>query len=139
MNVKERLKEFIKGQGLTIKAFEASIDASNGYVNSISKGIGADKLDTILEKYPKLDLEWLLTGSRRDKTAHMERPEYRPHKTQTIDEIIFERIHQDFKTIFDKMEFRLERLEYEVEVYRRRDLESRDSNNENSGKNLSNS
>lgn len=62
MSVKDRLKEFVKSMNLTIRDFEISINASNGYVNSISKGIGADKLEMILEKYPNLNTEWLLTG-----------------------------------------------------------------------------
>lgn len=35
---------------------------SNGYVNNISKGIGADKLQRILGAYPMLNQDWLLTG-----------------------------------------------------------------------------
>lgn len=59
MSVKERLKEFIKSQKMTITEFEVSINASNGYVNSISKGIGLDKMQTIIEKYPNLNTDWL--------------------------------------------------------------------------------
>jgi len=62
MNVKERIKQFIEAQNLTVSAFEKEINASNGYINSISKNIGIDKLNTILEKYPKLNVEWLITG-----------------------------------------------------------------------------
>lgn len=62
MAVKERIKVYVKSQGMTISDFEKSILASNGYVNSISKSIGVDKLELILEKYPNLSFEWLLTG-----------------------------------------------------------------------------
>ena len=62
MSVKERLKEYIKYSGLSISDFEKSIFASNGYVNSISKGIGADKIEIIIEKYSNLNIEWLLRG-----------------------------------------------------------------------------
>jgi hypothetical protein len=47
---------------MTVSAFETSISASNGYVNSISRSIGIDKLVLIIEKYPNLDILWLLTG-----------------------------------------------------------------------------
>lgn len=60
--VKERLKIFIKSIGKSVAEFEKSIFVSNGYVNSISKSIGIDKLNMILEKYPNLNIEWLLTG-----------------------------------------------------------------------------
>ncbi|MGJ1329369.1 hypothetical protein [Sphingobacterium multivorum] len=62
MSVKERLKIFIKQENLNISDFERSIKASNGYVNSISKSIGLDKLNTLIENYPKINLEWLITG-----------------------------------------------------------------------------
>lgn len=59
MSIKERLKIFIKHCGLSISAFEKSISASTGYVNNMTKSIGADKLDLIAEKYPQLNLSWL--------------------------------------------------------------------------------
>lgn len=62
MSVKDRLKQYIKKEGISISDFEKSISAANGYVNSISKSIGIDKLNETLEKYPKLNIEWLLTG-----------------------------------------------------------------------------
>jgi len=62
MNVKERLKIYLKQINSTISAFETSIHVTNGYVNSISKSIGIDKIETILEKYPNLNIEWLLAG-----------------------------------------------------------------------------
>ena len=70
MSVKERLKSFIRDEGLSIRAFEESINVSNGYVNSISKGIGSDKIEIILENYPNLNLEWLLTGKFAEDAAN---------------------------------------------------------------------
>lgn len=62
MAVKERVKDFLKNQNIPISLFESKIGASNGYVNSISKSIGIDKLEAVLEQYPNLNLEWLLIG-----------------------------------------------------------------------------
>lgn len=62
MSVKNRLKLFIKSQGNTISGFEKDINVSNGYVNSISKGIGGEILLNILEISPNLNINWLLTG-----------------------------------------------------------------------------
>lgn len=59
-SVKERLKEFIKSQGLKVRSFEVSIGAANGYVNSIVNTIGPKYLRSILELYPSLNREWLL-------------------------------------------------------------------------------
>lgn len=62
MSVKQRLIEFIKRESLSQSRFEKAVGLSNGYVNNISKGIGADKLQRITEKFPYLNAEWLLTG-----------------------------------------------------------------------------
>lgn len=61
-NVKGRVKDFCKILNITIVQFEKSINVSNGYVNSISRNIGIDKLALIVEKYPNLNIEWLLLG-----------------------------------------------------------------------------
>lgn len=60
--VKQRLIRFIKYKRLSQKKFEEAVGVSNGYVNNISKGIGADKLQRILGVYPELNQTWLLTG-----------------------------------------------------------------------------
>ena len=62
MSVKDRIKEFCDVIGITTSAFEKSIGVANGYVNSISRSVGIDKINTILEKYPNISIEWLLTG-----------------------------------------------------------------------------
>jgi hypothetical protein len=53
--LKERLIEFIKSQGLSQGKFEKRMNFSNGYVNSISKGIGGDKLQRIIGEFPQLN------------------------------------------------------------------------------------
>lgn len=62
MTVKDRIKHFCKAENLTISAFETSIGVSNGYVNAISRSIGIDRLNTIIEIYSNLNIEWLLSG-----------------------------------------------------------------------------
>lgn len=62
MNIKDRARIFVKSQQTTMKAFEESINASNGYINNISRSISLEKIDLIVEKYPILNIEWLLTG-----------------------------------------------------------------------------
>lgn len=60
--VKERLIRFIKSKGLSQKKFEQVVGLSNGYVNNISRSIGADKMQSILCAFPELNQTWLLTG-----------------------------------------------------------------------------
>lgn len=62
MSVKDRVKSFCKAEKITVSAFETSIGVANGYVNAISKSIGLDKINTILENFPNLNIEWLLVG-----------------------------------------------------------------------------
>jgi len=61
--IKERLVLFLKKKGISQGKFEKAVGLSNGFVNNISKGIGADKLQKILCKYPDLNQSWLLTGT----------------------------------------------------------------------------
>ena len=60
--VKERLVTFIKYKELSTRAFEESCSLSNGFVANISKSIGAEKLLSILSKYPELNIYWLING-----------------------------------------------------------------------------
>lgn len=77
--VKKRVKEFIDNEGITISEFEKSIGASNGYVNSIAKGIGGKRLDTILRVFPNLDKDWLLYGqvSKAPKSRYSQSSKFR--------------------------------------------------------------
>lgn len=47
---------------LTQKAFEERCGMGNGYVNSIRKGIGPEKMQDIIRAFPELNREWLLFG-----------------------------------------------------------------------------
>lgn len=60
--VKQRLITFIKYKGLSQGKFEKAVGLSNGFVNNISKGIGAEKMQRILSVYPELNSAWLLSG-----------------------------------------------------------------------------
>lgn len=62
MSVADRLKEYIIYKRITNAEFERSINASNGYINSIRKSIGVDKLEQIEQSYPDLNTQWLLKG-----------------------------------------------------------------------------
>lgn len=60
--VKDRTLEFIKFKGLTMKSFEQRCDLSTGYVTSMRKGYGSEKLNNVLTAFPELNREWLLYG-----------------------------------------------------------------------------
>ena len=71
----DRLKQFIKEQGLTIQEFEQICDLSNGYVNNIRKGVGDEKLEQILEHFPALNKEWLLYGIGDETISDQQKPQ----------------------------------------------------------------
>lgn len=65
--VKERLTAYLKEKRIPKSEFGQSIGASASYVTSMRDtgrtSIGNDKIARIREKYPDLNIEWLLPGS----------------------------------------------------------------------------
>lgn len=61
-SVKDRTIEFIKFKGITMKSFETRCGLSSGYVTSMRKGFGSDKLNNVLTAFPELNRDWLLYG-----------------------------------------------------------------------------
>lgn len=64
----KRIKQFIDYKGLNVRTFEISVGFSNGAFASQLKNertIGVDKLENILNFYPELDANWVLTGRGR--------------------------------------------------------------------------
>ena len=58
---KSRLKEFVRAKGTTIQALEKMIGRSNAYFNNL-KTLSSDVIKAIIEVYPDLDVNWLITG-----------------------------------------------------------------------------
>ncbi|WP_298648432.1 hypothetical protein [uncultured Proteiniphilum sp.] len=42
--------------------FEGLVGFSRGYISKVKTSIGADKLSNIVEVFPDLNLDWLITG-----------------------------------------------------------------------------
>lgn len=61
-NQKERLLLFLRHKELKNSTFEKIMNLSNGYINSMRKGFGYDKLEQISIFFPELNIGWLLTG-----------------------------------------------------------------------------
>lgn len=60
--INHRLILYIKHLGISVRKFESVNNLSNGYVKKSKNRIGQDKLKTISLNYPKLNIEWLMTG-----------------------------------------------------------------------------
>lgn len=62
MEVKDRVYEFVKFKGITMRKFEEICGLSSGYVSSMRHNFGKDKLANVLTQFPELSREWLLFG-----------------------------------------------------------------------------
>ena len=59
MTIRERIIFFCNAVGITKAEFERRAGLSNGYINSVKRGVGS-KLDPILSAFPDLNKNWLL-------------------------------------------------------------------------------
>jgi hypothetical protein len=62
----KRLNEFIKQQGISVRAFEQKISASDGMIRRAinnNTDIHCKWIANIADNYPQLNLEWLITGN----------------------------------------------------------------------------
>jgi hypothetical protein len=62
MSIKKRLDLIVKELGLSGRAFEKECGLANGSYSSIRDGVGADKLNKILIRYPRISADWLVSG-----------------------------------------------------------------------------
>ena len=79
---KERLISFLKYKNLNMSEFARRIGVSNAFVNSIRKSIQPDKIISIANNFPDLNIEWLLTGEgemlKEDSAEKVNENEYKP-------------------------------------------------------------
>lgn len=65
MELNTRLTAFIKAINTKVARVEIDCGFSNGSLSTALKenrAIGSDRLEIIFEKYPRLNVEWLMTG-----------------------------------------------------------------------------
>lgn len=62
IGVRGRIKAYLKEKNISQNKFAKAIGVSPAFVNNISKGIGADKLQRISNIFTDLNTDWLLTG-----------------------------------------------------------------------------
>ena len=62
VSVKERLKLFLKKEGIKDVDFCRIIGVSTGFISCMRVSIQPDKLKSIAINFPRLDIGWLLTG-----------------------------------------------------------------------------
>ena len=60
-----RIKQYLDLKGISVRAFELKCGFSNGsFASQLKNGktIGIDRLENILNAFPDINIEWLLTG-----------------------------------------------------------------------------
>lgn len=62
MGIKSRLELIIKDLGISGRTLSKECGFSESYFSTINDGIGADKLNKILSRYPNISARWLITG-----------------------------------------------------------------------------
>ena len=61
MDEKEKIKQYLNSKGVSKNSFYQKTGFAVGFLDS-GKSLGADKLETIIDNYPDLSLEWLVLG-----------------------------------------------------------------------------
>ena len=56
-----RIREYIDSKRIKKSEFYLKTKLSNGYLDKV-KELGADKLESILNAYPDINIEWVITG-----------------------------------------------------------------------------
>ena len=63
-----RIVDFVHHMNMSVRQFDISIGAANGYTLRMEKNnasVGSDVIERINKTYPKLNLVWLITGNGR--------------------------------------------------------------------------
>ena len=65
MRLTDRLLSYLEFKNISVYAFEKNCEVANGYLGKQMRGkgtVGSDILEKIADKYPDLNLVWLITG-----------------------------------------------------------------------------
>lgn len=99
MAIKDRVYAFINSEGITVKKFEELCGLSNGYISSMRKGFGRDKLNNVLTVFPNLNRDWLIYGEGNMLLSTHTEPveEVIPLSAETITDIVPVEIIEEIK------------------------------------------
>lgn len=86
--MKQRLIIFAKTKELSIRALEDACGWAAGTIHKINHGIRSDNLASLAEKFPELNLRWLLLGEGEMlEGKSVEKSELSPESQMLLDEI----------------------------------------------------
>ena len=96
----DRILQIIDYKGINKSIFYKETGLSNGFLDKV-KDIGASKLELILNSYPEIDMEWLLTGKGEML------------KSQKVDQNILKEPGESYRTDYKELYFN---AKYTIEV-----------------------
>lgn len=123
MTVKQRLENYLKYEKISKTTFGNTIGVSASYINSIRKSIQPDKINSIAQNYPNLNITWLLTGEGEMLTQTGEDEQNKEFSNTFADDITtlnpnnpetMNMLHQ-MVSVIDRQSIQIDRLITQVE------------------------
>ena len=131
-NPLHRIKAYLDFKGITVSAFEKSLNFSNGSFASQlknNKSIGSDKLENILNLYVDLNANWVFSGqgemlkkSIKETTQKNTSIELKTNEIDLFKELVLSQ-KKTIKTLEEKIELQKETvLSYKNKLISKKDL-----------------
>ncbi|THD67943.1 hypothetical protein E7Z59_09850 [Robertkochia marina] len=111
----DRIFTIIKSLGMSARQFDMSIGASNGYTLRMKKNnasVGSDILERIVEKYPFVNINWIITGRGNMFGIESEEKSARELSFDEVEAIIEAKIKANEK---DDLEALIEKIRSEID------------------------
>jgi len=91
--MKKRLIQFLNHLGIGQDKFAKSVGLSRGYVNNIKDNMTLRSVNKIVQVYPELNENWLLTGEGKMlKENNISYPKLGPNKTDNPNQVLPEQL-----------------------------------------------
>ncbi len=121
MDIKDRLKEVRDYAKMGQTNFEKHTGISSGYFNKVKSSVGSDTIIKIADKFPELNIEWLITGN-----GTMLKSETSPINVDgDLNKIEVERKIKRLESSMDALIEQNERLQAELDEYKTKEIQSK--------------
>lgn len=114
----DRIFTIIKSLGMSARQFDMSIGASNGYTLRMKKNnasVGSDILERIVEKYPFVNINWIITGRGNMFGIETEEKPARELTFEEVEAIIEAKIKanekEDLEALMEKIKSEINKTE----------------------------
>ncbi|TRZ45225.1 hypothetical protein [Robertkochia solimangrovi] len=118
----DRIFSIIKSLGMSARQFDMSIGASNGYTLRMKKNnasVGSDILERIVEKYPFVNINWIVTGKGNMFGVETEDKGPQEMSLDEIEAVIDAKIkalhNEDLKALAEKLNKEIEKTKLKIE------------------------